>query len=421
MATLMAKPLAGCVARRAGAARPNPAQRNVMVAASAGTAALPAVRAGPALFEHITLRDLEIRNRIWMSPMCMYSAEEGMPSDWHLVHLGARAAGGCGLVMAEATAVLPEGRISPGCTGIWNDQQMEAWKPVTRFIRSQGAVAAIQLAHAGRKASTCSPYENRGAPLIPGKDPRAWPIYAPSAVPFDPSHQVPREMTQADIQMVTDAFVAAAKRAVEAGFQVIELHMAHGYLMHEFLSPISNKRTDEFGGSLENRMRAPLALAKAVRAAIPKGMPLLVRISATDHALPSDGPAWDVDQSVVLCRALQDRAGVDLVDVSSGGSLPRGFATVGPGYQVPFSERIRAEVGIPVGAVGMITQAAHAESILAEGLADVVFIGRELLRDPNWPLRAAAELGYAGAPYPFQYSLTPFPLGLKKGQGVSIP
>ncbi|KXZ55004.1 hypothetical protein GPECTOR_3g168 [Gonium pectorale] len=337
-------------------------------------------RGRPLLFEPIKLGDVVVPNRIFLSPMCMYSAQNGVPNNWHLVHLGARAAGGCGLVMAEATAVVPEGRISPNDTGIWNDQQEAAWRPIADFIRSQGSVAAIQLAHAGRKACTAAPFVEGGRPL--------W---------------TPREMSETDIQAVVDAFAEGATRAVRAGFQVVEIHMAHGYLLHQFLSPVANRRTDRWGGSLENRMRLPLAVAAAVRQALPAGAPLLVRISATDWADLLDGPSWDVGQSCALVRALREVAGVDLVDVSSGGMLPRGVPGVGPGYQVPFAERIRKDTGVPTGAVGLITQARQAEQILAEGRADAVFLAREMLRDPHWPLRAAAELGSADVRYPPQY------------------
>ncbi|PNW88904.1 hypothetical protein CHLRE_01g050150v5 [Chlamydomonas reinhardtii] len=362
----------------------------------------------PLLFEPITLRQLTIPNRIWLSPMCQYSAVDGAPNTWHLVHLGARAAGGCGLVMTEACAVVPEGRISPSDAGMWNDAQVEAWRPIADFIRSHGAVPSVQLAHAGRKASTFEPFVQGGRPLYPGKDAAAWQVVAPSAVPFA-DFQTPREMTEADIREVIDAFAAAAERSIKAGFQVVEIHMAHGYLLHQFLSPQANKRKDQYGGSLANRMRLPLAVAEAVRAVIPPELPLAVRISATDWAGPLDGPAWDVDQSVVLCGALRD-LGCDLIDVSSGGQLPRALIPVGPGYQVPFSERIRREARVATGTVGLITTGKQAEKILQEGKADVVLIGREMLRDPNWPLRAAAELGYEGARYPPQYERGKFPI-----------
>lgn len=356
----------------------------------------------PALFTPLKLRDLEIPNRIFLSPMCMYSAKEGVPNNWHLVHLGARAAGGFGLVMAEATAVVPEGRISPGCTGLWNEEQQEAWRPIASFIRSQGSVPAIQLAHAGRKASTCEPFVEGGRPLIPGKDERAWQAVGPSAVPFAKSFQTPVEMSVSDIRAAVDAFVAATKRALEAGFQVVELHFAHGYLAHQFLSPIANRRTDEYGGSLENRMRFALEAAAAVRQVVPQELPVFARISATDWATPLDGPSWTPDDSVTLCRRLKE-LGVDLIDVSSGGQLPRPVLTVGPGYQVPFAERIRRDADLPTGAVGLITSAEQAEAILKQGKADAVFLAREALRDPHWPLRAAADLGYDMAPYPPQY------------------
>ncbi|GIL85404.1 hypothetical protein Vretimale_10636 [Volvox reticuliferus] len=359
----------------------------------------------PALFQPIQLRDVVVPNRIFLSPMCMYSATDGLPNDWHLVHLGARAAGGCGLVMAEATAVTPEGRISPGDTGLWNEDQVEAWKPITAFIRSQGAVPAIQLAHAGRKASTGEPTLGLGGPLIPGQDPRGWQVVGPSPIPFAPGWQTPREMTLADIQATVEAFAAGAKRALRAGFQVIELHMAHGYLLHEFLSPLSNRRNDQYGGSLENRMRLPLEVAAAVRKTMPDELPLLVRISATDWAGPLDGPAWDLDQSVQFVRALQTQGSVDLMDVSSGGTLARAPAVmaIGPGYQVPFSARIRRDTGVLTGAVGLITEATQAEQILQEGKADAIFLARAMLRDPHWALKAAFNLGYRSVRCPPQY------------------
>ncbi|GIL60440.1 hypothetical protein Vafri_15031 [Volvox africanus] len=359
----------------------------------------------PALFQPIQLRGLVVPNRIFLSPMCMYSATDGLPNQWHLVHLGARAAGGCGLVMAEATAVVPEGRISPGDTGLWNEDQVEAWKPITAFIRSHGAVPSIQLAHAGRKASTGEPTRGQGGPLIPGQDSRGWQVVGPSPIPFAPGWQTPREMTLVDIQATIEAFAEGAKRALRAGFQVIELHMAHGYLLHEFLSPLSNRRNDLYGGSLENRMRLPLEVAAAVREVIPDDLPLLVRISATDWAGPLYGPAWNLDQSAQFVRALQTQGSVDLVDVSSGGTLARAPAVmaIGPGYQVPFSERIRRDTGALTGAVGLITEATQAEQILREGKADAIFLARAMLRDPHWALKAAFDLGYRDVRCPPQY------------------
>lgn len=346
------------------------------------------------LFESLTLREVTFRNRIWVSPMCQYSSEDGMPTDWHLVHLGSRAVGGAGLVMMEATAVSPEGRISPFDAGIWSEAHAEAYQRITRFIQSQGAVAAIQLAHAGRKGSTARPWEG-GKKVDVQKG--GWEVIAPSDVAFSETYPQPRAMTHDDIARITNDFVTAARRSLMAGFEVIELHMAHGYLMHEFLSPLSNHRTDEYGGSLENRMRLPLAVAQAVRSAVPDSVPVFVRISATDWV---DG-GWDLEQSVVFCQRLKD-IGIDLIDVSSGGNVQRAPIPVAPNYQVPFAEAIRAKAGIPTGAVGLITEPQQAEAILQNGQADAVFIAREFLRDPYFPFRAAAEL-QASAAIPNQY------------------
>ncbi len=346
------------------------------------------------LFDPLVLRRLEFRNRIFVSPMCEYSSRDGLPNPWHLVHLGSRAVGGAGLVITEATAVSPVGRISPADTGLWSAAHVEAWRPIVRFIRDQGAAAGVQLAHAGRKASTKVPWEGSGE--VPRSE-GGWETVAPSALPFDPSYPTPRALTVAELHDVEREWVAAARFALDAGFQVIELHMAHGYLMHQFLSPLSNRREDEYGGSLENRMRFPLRVARAVRAAWPDELPLFVRISATDW---TDG-GWDVEQSVVLSRALRE-IGVDLVDCSSGGNVPHAKIPVGPGYQVPFAERIRRDAGLATGAVGLITEAAQANAIVAEGKADAVIMARELLRDPYFPLRAAKQLG-AEVAWPKQY------------------
>jgi 2,4-dienoyl-CoA reductase-like NADH-dependent reductase (Old Yellow Enzyme family) len=296
------------------------------------------------LFTPLRLRELEFRNRVFVSPMCQYSSPDGMPTDWHLVHLGSRAAGGAGLVFTEATAVSREGRISPDDAGIWSDRHEAAWKPIAHFIAEQGARAGIQLAHAGRKASTAAPWFGGGA-VAP--DAGGWQPIAPSALPFDAGSPMPREMGTADIEAVTAQFVAAARRALGAGFEVVELHAAHGYLLHEFLSPISNKRTDEFGGSLANRMRVPLQVAKAVREAWPKNLPMFVRISATDWV---EG-GWDLPQSVEFSKALRE-IGVDLIDCSSGAMVPNARIPVGPGFQVPFAEAIRRDAGIATGAGG---------------------------------------------------------------------
>lgn len=346
------------------------------------------------LFSPLKLRGLEFKNRIFVSPMCQYSAVDGMPNEWHLVHLGSRAVGGAALVVAEATGVSAVGRISPGDTGIWSDAHTEAWRPVARFIKAQGAVPGIQIAHAGRKASTDAPWRG-GKPLNASQG--GWRPIAPSAVPFDEGHPVPKEMARDDIAEVTTQFAEAARRSLAAGFEVIEIHMAHGYLLHEFLSPLSNRRKDEYGGSLENRMCLPLEVARAVRNVWPTSLPVFVRISATDWV---DG-GWDLPQSVELARRLNE-VGVDLIDCSTGGVVPHVRIPVGPGYQVPFASAIRREAGIATGAVGMITEPEQAEQIIAEGEADAVLIARAFLRDPYWPLQAAKALGVQ-VPFPVQY------------------
>jgi 2,4-dienoyl-CoA reductase-like NADH-dependent reductase (Old Yellow Enzyme family) len=346
------------------------------------------------LFEPLRLRGVTFRNRIFVSPMCMYSAEDGVPNDWHLVHLGSRAVGGAALVIVEATGVSAEGRISPGDTGLWNARQVEAFRRITDFIAARGAVAGIQLAHAGRKASTDVPWKG-GRPLVAGEG--AWTTLGPSPIPFDRGFPPPREMTLSDIDRVTDEFAAGARRAVEAGFRVVEVHVAHGYLLHEFLSPLSNRRTDEYGGSLENRMRFPIRVARAVRQAFPAERPVFVRISATDWA---EG-GWDLPQSIELSKLLK-KEGVDLIDCSSGGLVPNAKVPAGPGYQVPFAEAIRREAGIATAAVGMITEPRQAEEILATGRADAIVMARAFLRDPYWPLHAAQELG-GDVDWPVQY------------------
>jgi 2,4-dienoyl-CoA reductase-like NADH-dependent reductase (Old Yellow Enzyme family) len=346
------------------------------------------------LLSPLSLREVTLRNRIAVSPMCQYSAEGGVPTDWHLVHLGSRAVGGAGLVLAEASAVTAEGRISPADTGIWSDEQADAWARVARFVAEQGAVAGIQLAHAGRKASTDAPWRG-GRPLTEGEG--GWQPVAPSPLPFAAGYSVPRELDGDDIERVVGAFRDAAWRAERAGFQVVEIHMAHGYLLHQFLSPLSNRRTDEYGGSLDNRMRLPLAVARAVRDAFPVDRPVFARISATDW-VPG---GWDLEQSVELARALGEH-NVDLVDCSSGGSAPDAKVPLGPGYQVPFAAAIRERAAVATGAVGMITEPAQAEAIVASGQADLVFLAREMLREPYWPLRAARELG-APIDWPQQY------------------
>ncbi len=347
------------------------------------------------LFEKYKLRNVEFRNRIWVSPMCQYSSVDGMPTDWHLVHLGSRAVGGAGLVIQEATAVSPEGRISPSDAGIWSDAHTESYKKITKFIRENGAIAGIQLAHAGRKASTGEPWN--GGVKVEIED-GGWETVAPTAEKFNEDYPLPREMTLANIEQATNDFVAAAKRSVEAGFEVIEIHAAHGYLFHEFLSPLSNKRADEYGGSLENRMRFLLETAEKVRAVIPENLPVFVRISATDWT--ENG--WDLAQSIALCKELKT-IGIDLIDVSTGGNVPDAKIPVAPNYQVSFAAEIRKQVGVPTGAVGMITDAKQAEEILQNGEADAVLIAREFLRDPYFPFTAAKDLGENLEYVPKQY------------------
>lgn len=326
--------------------------------------------------------------------MCQYSANEGIPTGWHKVHLGSRAVGGAGLVMAEATAISPEGRITPSCTGIWNDEQMLVWKKIAAFIKSQGSLAGIQLAHAGRKGSMDVPWGKRK--LIPIND-GGWLPLAPSALAYNESYALPEEMIDSMIEKVIEDFSNAAKRALKADFDIIEIHAAHGYLLHEFLSPLTNKRADKWGGTLENRMRLTLDVAKRLRGIWPEDRALFIRISATDWMQGG----WDVDLSVELCKQLKS-IGVDLVDVSSGGLVAEQQIKTGPGYQVDYAEQIRKEAQIPVGAVGEITTPQQAEEILQSEKADLIFIGRESLRDPYWPRRAATELGVDITP-PYQY------------------
>jgi 2,4-dienoyl-CoA reductase-like NADH-dependent reductase (Old Yellow Enzyme family) len=348
------------------------------------------------LFTPITLRDVTVRNRVWVSPMCQYSAVDGVPNDWHLVHLGSLARGGAGLVFTEATAVVPEGRISPEDTGLWNDEQQAVWARIVDFVHRQGATAGIQLAHAGRKASTWSGFTGQHGG-VPDED-GGWTPVGPSAAPY-PGLRDPAPLDADGIARVVTAFGDAAERALVAGFDVLEVHAAHGYLLHEFLSPLSNERDDEYGGSFDNRVRLVLEVVREVRSRVPAGTPVVVRISATDWA---EG-GWTEDDSVRLATLLVGE-GVDLVDTSTGGNAPARIP-VGPGYQVPFARQVREQAGIPTGAVGMITEPKQAEEILAEGSADVVLLARELLRDPHWPLRAAYELGDAdAADWPVQYS-----------------
>lgn len=347
------------------------------------------------LFSPLKLRDVVFRNRIFVSPMCQYSSRDGFPTDWHLVHLGSRAVGGAGLVMLEATAVAPWGRITPADSGLWSEDLAEAFSSLTRFLKDQGAVPGVQIAHAGRKASTDLPWRG-GGPL--GEESGGWLPIAPSPVPFGPGHPTPREMSEADIRSLVERFANAACFARTAGFEVVEIHMSHGYLLHQFLSPLSNRRKDSYGGSLENRMRFPLEVVGAVRAAWPAHLPLFVRINATDWA---EG-GFDLAQALRLAGELK-RAGADLIDCSSGGTVPDAKVPAGPGYQVPFAATIRKEIGIATGAVGLVTSPAQAETIVGTGMADAVLLGRELLRDPYWPLHASGALGVEVDYWPRQY------------------
>jgi len=346
------------------------------------------------LFSPLKLRDVTFKNRIFVSPMCQYSCQDGVPADWHMVHLGSRAVGGAGLIMAEATAVSPEGRISPYDTGIWSDVQSNAFKPITAFIKAQGSVPGLQIAHAGRKASTDAPW--RGGAAV-DEAAGGWQPIAPSPLPFGNGSPTPREMSTADIERLVTQFEAAADRALQAGFQVLELHMAHGYLLHEFLSPLSNLRTDTFGGSLENRMHLPLMVAERVRKRWPEHLPLFVRISCTDWV----DQGWDLTQSIQFCMKLKT-LGVDLIDCSSAALVPHAKIPVAPGFQVPFAAAIRKDAGIASGAVGLITAPVQAEQIIANGQADAVLLAREMLRDPYWPLHAAKALG-VDIPWPQPY------------------
>lgn len=368
--------------------------RPAMNASQAGAEA-----AAPLLFSPMRLRELEVKNRVWLSPMCQYSVEacDGVPTDWHLVHLGARAAGGFGLVMTEATAVLPEGRISPQDTGLWNETQQAGWTRIASFAHSQQAAIGVQLAHAGRKASTWA-LALRRAGTIPAAE-GGWRTVGPSPVALD-GLDAPREMSVDDIADTVAAFAAAAARADRAGFDVVELHAAHGYLIHQFLSPLSNFRTDAYGGSFENRTRLCVEIVDAVRQVWPARKPLFVRFSASEWV---DG-GWTVEDTAALAARIRP-LGVDLIDVSSGGVVAPGRVIVRPGYQVPFASQVRAIAGIPTAAVGMITDPDQAEEILAEGSADAVLLARAALREPAWPLRAAHVLGVGreDAPYPAQY------------------
>jgi 2,4-dienoyl-CoA reductase-like NADH-dependent reductase (Old Yellow Enzyme family) len=346
------------------------------------------------LFDPLPIRGITLPNRIVVSPMCEYSSEDGFANDWHLVHLGSRAVGGAGLVFTEATGVTPEGRISPEDLGIWKDEHIEFLARIVRFLKSQGTVPGMQLAHAGRKGSTYRPWSGDGA--IPLKD-GGWVPVAPSAIAFSEKYPMPRALLKEEIHGIVEAFVQAARRALEAGFRVIEIHGAHGYLIHEFLSPLSNLRTDEYGGSFENRTRLAREIAAAIRKVMPDQLPLFIRISATDWR---EG-GWDVDQSVELAKQLK-RIGVDLIDCSSAGLAQDQKIVAGPGFQVPFAERIRRDAGILTSAVGLIETKEQVAEILAKGQADLVLMAREFLRDPYWPLRAARELKQTVS-WPAQY------------------
>jgi 2,4-dienoyl-CoA reductase-like NADH-dependent reductase (Old Yellow Enzyme family) len=346
------------------------------------------------LFEPLALRGVTLKNRIAVSPMCQYSSVDGFANDWHLVHLGSRAVGGAGLIILEASAVSPEGRITPDDLGIWKDEHLPMLQRITAFLEAQGSVPGIQLAHAGRKASTLSPWKGEG--LVPESE-GGWPVVAPSAIPFTDTYPQPTALDAAGIRKVVADFRAAAGRALAAGFKVLELHAAHGYLLHEFLSPLSNHRADEYGGTFENRVRLLLEVVAATREVWPEELPLFVRLSVTDW---TEG-GWNAEDSVQLSAMLKVR-GVDLIDSSTGGNVPKAPIPVGPGYQVQFAERIREEVGMLTGAVGLITTPAEAEAILANGQADLVLLAREFLREPYFPLMAAHELGVE-MPWPVQY------------------
>jgi 2,4-dienoyl-CoA reductase-like NADH-dependent reductase (Old Yellow Enzyme family) len=348
------------------------------------------------LFSPLKIRGIEFRNRIAVSPMCQYSCEDGFASDWHMVHLGSRAVGGAALVMAEATAVEARGRISPADLGIWKDEHISALARIAKFIREQGAAPGIQLAHAGRKASTFRPWENGGR-LVP-REQGGWRPVAPSAIPFHEHDAAPEELMIAEISAIVSAFRDGAERALKAGFQVIEIHSAHGYLSHEFLSPLTNKRADEYGGSFENRTRFAREVVIAVRAVWPEHLPLFMRVSAIDW-VPG---GWTLEDSVELAKRVKP-LGVDLIDCSSGGIAPWVRIDPTPGYQVPFAEKVRSEAEILTGAVGLISEPAEANAIVTAGKADMVLIARELLRDPYWPLHAAKVLGHKPLP-PVQYA-----------------
>ncbi len=350
----------------------------------------------PHLFRPLTFRSVVLRNRIVVSPMCQYSADDGVPEDWHLVHLGARAVGGAGIVFTEATHVEKRGRITPHCLGLWNDTQRDAFRPIAAFVAAQGAAPGIQLAHAGRKASVSVPWQGT-RPLAP--DDGGWDVIGPSAIAYADGHSVPRPMDAGDIAEVIGAFKSATRRAREAGFSIIELHAAHGYLIHEFLSPLSNHRTDGYGGALGNRARFLMEALDAIRTEWPGDKPLFVRLSCTDWV---DG-GWTIDDTVALARMLKERGDVDLIDCSSGGSDRRQRIPIHPGYQVPFAERVRRDTGIATSAVGLLHSPDGAEEVLANGRADLVVLGRSMLDDPHWPLHAAGALRAESVAWPVQY------------------
>jgi 2,4-dienoyl-CoA reductase-like NADH-dependent reductase (Old Yellow Enzyme family) len=356
---------------------------------------MPKVMPMPGLFDPLPVRGITLRNRIAVSPMCQYSSDEGFANEWHFVHLGSRAVGGAALVFTEASAVLRDGRISPQDLGIWDDAHVEALAHVVQFIHEQGAIAGMQLAHAGRKASTRRPWEGRGQ--VPEAEGGWSRVVAPSPVPFADTYPQPQALREAEIPVIVAAFAEAARRARAAGFRVVEIHAAHGYLIHEFLSPLANYRDDHYGGSFENRTRLLREIVGAVRGVWPEELPLFVRISATDW---QDG-GWNIEQSIELARGLGP-LGVDLVDCSSSGMVPGVSIPVGPGYQTPFADRIRQEAGIPTGTVGLITEPVQADHIIRSGQADLVLLAREMLRDPYWPLRAARQLGREVS-WPAQY------------------
>jgi 2,4-dienoyl-CoA reductase-like NADH-dependent reductase (Old Yellow Enzyme family) len=346
------------------------------------------------LFEPFTLRGLTLRNRVAVPPMCQYAARDGLAGDWHFVHYGTRAVGGAGLIVVEATAVVPEGRISPADLGLWDDGQIEPLARIVRFAREQGCPLAVQLAHAGRKASVGRGWEaQRTLPAEQG----GWPVVGPSPIPFSPEHATPAELDTNGIRQVVEQFAAAARRAHAAGFSAVEIHAAHGYLLHQFLSPLSNRRADSYGGGFANRARLAVEVVDAVRAAWPDRLPLIARLSATDWV----AGGWTLEETIELCRVLKTR-GVDLIDVSTGGTAPDAIIPDGPGFQAGFAERIRREAAIPVAAVGRITAPAQADHVVRSGQADVVMLGREILRNPYWPWTAAQELGHAPA-WPLNY------------------